>query len=338
MRVRLTYSGALNPCGTTNFGEVEDYTINVQGWLDITPMYDTVVPGDTSFVAIDFKSIDLPEGNYSTNLVINSNDPENENIQIPILLKVSHITVSASASETEVCAETLVRLQADIDGLFDSIHYQWSSNPPGFVSEKARPYVIPLVSTWYIVKAQDGEYLAYDSIFVTAFPLPQINFGSDTTICGSTTLTLDAGDDGISYLWSTGDTVNTITIDSTGVGFDAKIISVEVVDSNGCTNTQEIDIQFINCTGIDNNQENSFSIYPNPTDDIIYIEMDNPMNKCYNLRIINIWGITVYQMQNIKLVNTDPQRISLVDIEPGIYSVLIESGNSVFQKKLVISH
>jgi RHS repeat-associated protein len=29
MRVRITYTGALEPCGTTTYGEVEDYTINV---------------------------------------------------------------------------------------------------------------------------------------------------------------------------------------------------------------------------------------------------------------------------------------------------------------------
>ncbi len=31
LRVRITYTGAVSPCGTTQFGEVEDYTINVVG-------------------------------------------------------------------------------------------------------------------------------------------------------------------------------------------------------------------------------------------------------------------------------------------------------------------
>jgi len=37
MRVRITYTGTLDPCGTTNYGEVEDYSINVQAGSCVTP-------------------------------------------------------------------------------------------------------------------------------------------------------------------------------------------------------------------------------------------------------------------------------------------------------------
>jgi hypothetical protein len=34
VRVRITYTGAVDPCGTTNYGEVEDYTVNITSPVD----------------------------------------------------------------------------------------------------------------------------------------------------------------------------------------------------------------------------------------------------------------------------------------------------------------
>ena len=36
MRVRLQYYGTLTPCGTTSYGEVEDYTVDVQSGFIIS--------------------------------------------------------------------------------------------------------------------------------------------------------------------------------------------------------------------------------------------------------------------------------------------------------------
>ncbi|MDD5508705.1 MAG: hypothetical protein PHD25_10350, partial [Bacteroidales bacterium] len=53
---------------------------------------------------------------------------------------------------------------------------------------------------------------------VTIHSLPVVSIGNDTSICHNHTLTLDAGNPGAKYLWSTGETTRVITIDSTGVG------------------------------------------------------------------------------------------------------------------------
>ncbi len=47
---------------------------------------------------------------------------------------------------------------------------------------------------------------------------------------------MDAGDDGITYLWSTEETTQTITVTEQGT------YSVTVTDSNGCSNKDEITI------------------------------------------------------------------------------------------------
>ena len=70
MRVRLGYSEELEPCGTTTYGEVEDYTINVQGWFGIEPMSGVVSPGDTTLVAVNFDASNNDPGVYNGNSVI----------------------------------------------------------------------------------------------------------------------------------------------------------------------------------------------------------------------------------------------------------------------------
>jgi gliding motility-associated-like protein len=44
-----------------------------------------------------------------------------------------------------------------------------------------------------------------------------VNLGPDTTICNNQTVTLDAGNPGFNYLWSTGAITQTITVNSTGM-------------------------------------------------------------------------------------------------------------------------
>lgn len=338
MRVRLTYSGALNPCGNTTFGEVEDYTINLHGWMDLTPMNATVMPGDTSLVTVSFNTIDLPPGDYSTNLIVTSNDSDNESIQIPISLRVDHLFVEASVNHNVVCPKSLIRLQASVEGLFDSIQYSWTSSPVGFISEKPRPYAIPQTSTWYYIMIQDGDHIAFDSVFVETLPVAEVNFGPDTAVCGSSTVTLDAGNDGISYLWSTGDTTNVINVDSTGVGFGSKDITVEITNSLDCTAIYEIQIEFINCSGIHSETEATFNIYPNPNKGIFYIDFVKAYNKSFDIYIINSSGIVLYHQQGVIHSINNPYQVSVENLVAGTYIVIIESGKSRYQQRLIISN
>lgn len=66
-----------------------------------------------------------------------------------------------------------------------------------------------------------------DTINITGFDtFPIVNLGSDQSVCES--LLLDAGNPGLSYLWSTGESSQQITITASG------LYSVEVSNSNNC--------------------------------------------------------------------------------------------------------
>ncbi len=105
--------------------------------------------------------------------------------------------------------------------------------------------VNPVVTTQYYVTITNTVGCSdSDSLTVTVNPMPMVNLGADQTLCASETLPLDAGSWN-TYLWSTGDTIQSITIDSTGVGLGTGNFSVMVTDSNSCMGYDTVAITWI---------------------------------------------------------------------------------------------
>ncbi|MCT4602281.1 MAG: hypothetical protein N4A59_05120, partial [Marinifilum sp.] len=75
---------------------------------------------------------------------------------------------------------------------------------------------------------------------------PTVNLGADQEICSGGTITLDAGNAGSTYLWSTGATTQNITVSTSGN------YSVVVSDANGCSATDGVNV----------------TVHPNPTVDL----------------------------------------------------------------------
>ncbi|MEW6470573.1 MAG: GEVED domain-containing protein, partial [Bacteroidota bacterium] len=77
MRVTSDYSGSPipGPCTNPVYGQAEDYTIHLLGWVAVAPSTGTVTPSSSNTVAVTFNSTGLVVGTYTANIVISSNDP-----------------------------------------------------------------------------------------------------------------------------------------------------------------------------------------------------------------------------------------------------------------------
>jgi len=160
---------------------------------------------------------------------------------------------------------------------YPSLNYEWTSNPVGFTSNIQNPTgIIPTNTTVYTVEVKDIYNCAdYGSVTVDVVNPINVFLGNDTTICASQFITLDAGGAIANYLWSTGETTNSIIVDTTGYGLGSFNIWVEV--DNGCISVDTIEVTFDACTGIygDANNNIEFSVYPNPVNDKIHIISSN---------------------------------------------------------------
>lgn len=154
---------------------------------------------------------------------------------------------------------------------------------------------------------------------------------TDTTLCDGQTLVLDAGAGADSYYWSTGDTTQIITLDSSftnGYGTDTLFVDFS---TNGCMSTDTILITYANCTGISDSENNNILIYPNPAQDYLVIE-NLPMENC-RISIHNVLGQEVFALYNHGL---SEKTLNTTHLKAGIYVLEVQTSNSKLSRRLVI--
>ncbi|MBK8227162.1 MAG: gliding motility-associated C-terminal domain-containing protein [Flavobacteriales bacterium] len=109
-------------------------------------------------------------------------------------------------------------------------NYLWST---GATSEA----ITASTSGTYWVQATQGLCSVSDTVLIAVLPMPQVQLPPDQQLCDGESLILDATWPGASYQWSTGESSSSITVQASGS------YSV-VVDLNGCTATDAVDVAF----------------------------------------------------------------------------------------------
>ncbi|RLD58832.1 MAG: hypothetical protein DRI97_02345, partial [Bacteroidetes bacterium] len=142
-------------------------------------------------------------------------------ISSPISIQVEVTGPELDLGEnTGICSGTSITI--DPDGDYTSYLWQDGSTEPGYTTDQ---------EGWVILEVWDEfSCNAKDSVYVTVYEVPFVDLGPDTSVCVDEGLVLDAGTDGDSYMWSTGDVSQQITIYEDG----NQEIWVEVGNSDGC--------------------------------------------------------------------------------------------------------
>lgn len=242
------------------------------------------------------------------------------------------LSVAVYTDPGTICAGSPVSLLALPSGGSGTYTYNWTSSPAGFASTVADTMDYPLVTTTYRVGISDGTDAATDSVTVTVHDLPVVSLGNDAGLCMYETITLDAGT-AISYIWSTGETTQTITVDSTNAIGGVATIWVNVTNEFGCMNTDTIVITFQYCTGINENAgKTSVSVYPNPTNGYTNIRV-NGLTGNAELSIFTMEGQSVYN-EHISGNNVTGHDLSY--LPKGVYIVRINNEKTNLITKLII--
>ena len=409
MRIRLSDNENMNATDDTKYGETEDYSLLIADWLGIDPDNGIIAPGDSMTVILSFDATGLETGTYTDNIRLVTNDLNNGVYSIPVTMNVTDLQVEATASPEVICEGETTSLSAITTGGSGTFSYSWTSVPEGFTSDEQNPTVSPLENTQYTVAVNDGvvimtasvdisvnakpfvnlgedeilcgesEYAlnagnegstylwstgeetqtivatgngpttiwvdvtnasgctSRDEVLITFANLPEIALGSDTTLCGSQTITLDAGNDGTEYLWSNGEESQTIEVDTAGYGYGVQSYSVMVTTEYGCEAEDEIEVEFLDCTGIGENEAKvSVSVYPNPSNGTLNINFESDKHETVDIKITSVNGQIVYSERNVAINNTLKKKINLGSVSDGIYTLFVSGDNYIVDKKIVV--
>jgi hypothetical protein len=212
--------------------------------------------------------------------------------------------------------------------------YSWFDNGTLFSNNQIPgSYELSLGLHEIIVSFYDSSTFYYDTAFVNVVNLPIIELGNDSTVCGNQQVNLSVPSGYSSYNWSNGNFSTNCVVDSSGVGLGSKIIYLTITNSSGCSSIDSIKITFDNCTQIISSElENDFTIYPNPANNIITIDLENNYYEKSNIIISDINGKI---FRNIKNSN-NKLIINIEDFPQGVYFVILINNNLVIRKKLII--
>lgn len=127
------------------------------------------------------------------------------------------IVVSASMPVVDITGDTLI-CSGDPTTLTASGANTYTWTPATGLSLTTGTSVVatPSATITYTVNGLLSGCTDTESIIVTVITQPAVDLGNDTSLCGSPSILLDAKNPGADYLWSTGDTTQTITADTAG--------------------------------------------------------------------------------------------------------------------------
>ncbi len=121
-------------------------------------------------------------------------------------------------NDTAICSGTSLTLDA---GIQDAT-FSWSTG------ETSQQIVIDSPGEYWVLVTK-GEATGNDTIAINMqYPPEIVNLGNDITLSYGDSLVLDAGNPGSSYAWSTGESSQSITVDTAGIYW---------VKADGCGST-----------------------------------------------------------------------------------------------------
>lgn len=191
--------------------------------------------------------------------------------------------------------------------------------------------VYPTTNTSYNVYGTDAngcDNFSVSTVTVNALPIVMATT-NNTLLCSGQTASLTASG-AMSYTWNTSATTSVIAVSPT----TTVTFTVNGTDANGCSNVTTVTQNVSTCTDIQStvsNQQLSISVYPNPTEGIVNIELKSLNDKNVSIQILNTLGEVLMN----ESVNTKYSAFNIQHFATGVYFIKVIENNKQQVIKLI---
>jgi len=354
MRVRIDYSNDNpTPCDNTTYGEVEDYTVIVNNWLNTDNFSGTITPSQSQTFDVNFSSVGIFNGVYTSDLKITNNSDNNTSVILPLTLTVTGsfpLIVDPVASPSIICANGTSEITGNVSGGDQTYSFSWTSEPSGFTSSDEDISVSPAVTTIYTLEATDGFQLIKKSVNVEVSPVPNIPAKptgpvSVNSNAVNSTYNTTGTSTATSYVWNiTPSEAGTISGTSKQAVVDwnnsfAGIAGISVKGINDCGEgsfSTSLNVN-VTITGIEKTSDNlSFAIYPNPNNGTFILELNTVDEEIVDVYIYNSAGAQVYTKTDVNVWAKNSWIVDIKNYEVGVYFVNIEGKSKKYIAKFIV--
>ncbi len=192
--------------------------------------------------------------------------------------------------------------------------------------------VTPTANTSYSVTGTStlgcvGSNTAVSSVTVNANPSVSAST-SNSMICSGESAVLTASTSATSYTWNTGATTMSVSVSPTVTS----TYTVNVSNAAACVASSTVMVTVNACVGINEAVANLISVYPNPNNGVVNINLTAELAKNATLEVYDALGKLVVKQVLVNELNT----INMSNLDNGIYTFkVLNNTNTVKIGKLI---
>ncbi len=248
-------------------------------------------------------------GTYTVSLIAKNSLGSDTSSQVITVNPTPIVAVNNST----ICAGDVTTLMAS-----GATFYSWNTS-----ASTNSISVSPTTNTTYTVIGTTNGCSDSEFANVTVYNLPTVSLAlSSTLVCTSDPVVNLTGTPAGGIFSGIGVTGNSFDPSASGTGTFA--ISYNYTDGNSCTNTDGKTIAVNVCIGVSELFNGVFTVYPNPTSGIFYIDFNTALNGAVDVEVFDAIGKLVLTQST----TTNHTNISLEHFSKGIYHVRLKNKQS----------